>query len=253
MHHAYVTPLLVGCVVGCAGSHHGTLNQPTPSQSGVEAELRHDTQVLLDAIAPGDTAVWDRLLDSTAVQIDENDVVRDKAHILAELEPLPPGLVGHLEIDDFQVVLHGNVAVVTHEDQEYLDYHGQVIRSRFRMTDTWLNATAGWREIASQTLAVLQDPPSIRLDYATLCSYNGRYAMTDAIVATLRCAGDSLLMQRPGRPDRVFLAESRDVFFEPGQPRTRRIFQYDAQGQVSGFVDRREARDVAWRRIGPAA
>jgi hypothetical protein len=77
--------------------------------------------------------------------------------------------------------------------------------------------------------------------------------MTDAIVATLRCTGDSLLMQRPGRPDRVFLAESRDVFFEPGQPRTRRIFQYDAQGQVSGFVDRREARDVAWRRIGPAA
>jgi hypothetical protein len=248
-----MAPLVVACVLGCAGSHHVARDQPAPSQPEVEAELRHDTQSLLDAIAPGDTAVWNHLLDAAAIQVDENDVVRDKAQILASLQPLPPGLVGHLAIDEFRVVLRGRVAVVTHEDKEYLDYHGQVILSRFRMTDTWLNETAGWREIASQVLAVLQDPPSIRLDHATLCSYSGRYAMTDSIVATLRCAGDSLVVQRSGRADRVFLAESRDVFFEPGQPRTRRIFQYDAEGRISGFVDRREARDVTWKRIGPAA
>ena len=31
--------------------------------SSIETELRRDTQALLDAIAPGDTATWDRLLD----------------------------------------------------------------------------------------------------------------------------------------------------------------------------------------------
>jgi hypothetical protein len=99
-------------------------------------------------------------------------------------------------------------------------------------------------------MAVQQDPPAIRLNHATLCGYAGRYAMTDSIVATMRCAGDSLVMVRAGRPDRVFLPEVRDVFFERGQPRTRRIFLYDAQGQISGFVDRREERDVSWKRTG---
>jgi hypothetical protein len=223
-----------------------------PSQSAAEADLRRNTQDLLDAVAPGDRAVWNRLLDSAAIQVDENDVVRDKAEILAGLEPLPSGLVGNLAIDEFKVVLHGNVAVVTHEDKEYLDFHGQVIRSRFRMTDTWLREGADWRQVASQVLAVPQDPPAVRLEHATLCSYAGRYAMTETIVATLRCAGDSLAMERPGRTARTFLPETRDVFFEPGAPRTRRIFQYDAQGQITGFVDRREARDIAWKRIGPA-
>jgi hypothetical protein len=33
---------------------------------------------------------------------------------------------------------HGDTAVIAHEEDEYLNYHGQVQRSRFRMTDTWL-------------------------------------------------------------------------------------------------------------------
>jgi hypothetical protein len=42
------------------------------------------------------------------------------------------------------------------------------------------------------------------------------------------------------------------VFFEPGAPRTRRIFQYDDRGHITAFVDRREARDITWKRIGAA-
>jgi hypothetical protein len=236
-----VASLAAIAVVSCSVSR-------TPPSA--EAELRRNTQALLDAIAPGDTATWNRLVDSTAIIVDENDVVRTKAQLLAQLKPLAAGLVGNLAIDDFQVVQHGSVAVVTHEDKEYLDYHGQIIRSRFRNVDTWLRESAGWREIGSQTLAVLQDPPAIHLDHAALCAFGGRYTMTADIAATLHCSGDSLIMQRAGRPDRTFLPETRDVFFEPGAPRTRRIFQYDAHGRVTGFVDRREARDVAWTRAG---
>lgn len=241
---------LIIATVSCA--RFGSEDSAHQSARDAEIELRHDTQMLLDAIAPGDTAVWNRLLDSSVVLVDENDVVRSKAKILAELKPLGPGLVGNLAIDDFQVALHGDVAVVTHEDKEYLEYHGQIIRSRFRNLDTWLHETGGWRQIGSQTLAVLQDPPAVHLDHAAVCGFAGRYALTADIVATLACAGDSLVMKREGKPDRTFLPETRDVFFEPGAPRTRRIFQYDAHGRVTGFVDRREARDVAWKRIGTA-
>jgi hypothetical protein len=221
------------------------------AQSSVEAELRHDTQALLDAIAPGDTATWNRLLDSLATQVDENDVVRDKAEILANLQPLGPGLKGHLDIDDFRVTTAANMAVVTHEDNEYLDYHGQILRSRFRMTDTWVHSASGWRLFAEQVLAVPIDPPiEIRIEPRALCGYAGRYALTEEIVAEIRCDGDHLVVARQGRPDRTFRPESPDVFFEPGQPRTRRIFQRDEHGHIIGFVDRREGRDVAWKRIG---
>jgi hypothetical protein len=67
----------------------------------------------------------------------------------------------------------------------------------------WIRSPGGWKQLASQVLAVLQDP------------------------------------LRP---------ELLDVFFEPGEPRTRRIFVRNAQGQITGFVDRREARDILWRR-----
>jgi len=220
------------------------------SDKAVEAELKRNTQALLDAIAPGNAAVWDKFLDPRAIQIDENDEVRDKPAILAELKPLGKGLVGRLEVDDFRSVIHGNVAVVTHEDKEYLDYYGQIIRSRFRLTDTWIKTPQGWRQIASQVLAVQQDPPAMKMDRTQLCKYQGRYSLTSEIVASIHCAEDRLIVQRPERTDRTLLPEASTVFFEPGQPRTRRIFQLNASGEVTGFVDRREGRDVVWKKIG---
>jgi hypothetical protein len=228
----------------------GRVAAKSQEPSAVAAQLRSSTQTLLDAIAPGDVAVWDRLLDEKAIQVDENNVVRNKTEILAALKPLSPGLTGHLTIDDFRVVEHGETAVVTHEDDEYLDYHGQIIRSRFRMTDTWIHSSAGWKQLASQVLAVLQDPPVRKLDAKALCGYSGTYELTPDIKGTMRCESDELVFERPGHPPRHFRSELLDVFFEPGQPRTRRIFVRDPQGHITGFVDRREARDIVWRRTG---
>ena len=208
--------------------------------------LEAATQALLDAIAPGDAPVWDRWLDPAVIQVDENDVVRGKAEILKELQPLPKGLVGHLKVDDFRMALAGDVAVVTHEDAETLDYFGQMLYSRFRMTDTWHRTPQGWRLIGSQVLAVHQDPPATTLDQATLCGYAGRYVLTPEISVTAKCDGDRLVFQRAGKPDRAFLPELKDQFFEPGWPRTRRLFQRDATGAITGFVDRREERDIRW-------
>jgi hypothetical protein len=91
-----VTGLVIVAVAGCAAPRKLATQQPIPTQSVAETELRRNTQDLLDAVAPGNRAVWDRLLDSAVIQVDENDVVHGKAEILAGLEPLPTGLVGNL-------------------------------------------------------------------------------------------------------------------------------------------------------------
>ena len=41
-------------------------------------------------------------------------------------------------------------------------------------------------------------------------------------------------------------AEIADVLFTPGAPRTRKIFQRNAKGEVTGFLSRREGRDLVF-------
>jgi hypothetical protein len=40
------------------------------------------------------------------------------------------------------------------------------------------------------------------------------------------------------------------VFFIRGDPRIRKIFQYNANGEVTGFIERRESWDIVWNKVG---
>jgi hypothetical protein len=216
----------------------------------IAAELRRLTQEHLDAIAPGNVDVWRKNLHADVVHVDENGTVRGKDELLKELQPLPAGLVGSLRVDKFQATLVGDTAVATHEDLEKLDYHGQKIVSRWRTTETWLRGADGWKMIGSQTLALLDDPPPAAARANGSCEYRGFYELTPEIRTELRCALDGdLRSMRPGRPDQTYRAEVADVYFQPGQPRTRRIFERDAQGRVVSFVDRREGHDIRWKKL----
>lgn len=214
-----------------------------PLLADTEADLRRLTQEQLDAIAPGRVEVWKRNLHENFTHVDENNDVRTKDEILEELTPLPAGLTGKLEIAKFQVKVTGNVAIATHEDLEHLDYHGQMLVSRWRSTDTWLKTGDGWKLLAQQTMALLEDPPAVQLSNEQLCSYAGTYRLTAEITETLRCEGGKLV------GNRTYSAEIADVFFAPGRPRTRRIFFRDANGAITGFADRREGIDVRWTKV----
>jgi hypothetical protein len=108
----------------------------------------------------------------------EDNRALTKAQLLEEMKPLPKGLAGRLRAGKLEAEVHGNVTVTTYIAEEWLSYYGQVIENEFRMTDTWLKTDAGWRLIASQVLAVLEDPPAIALPRETLCGYNGVYRLT---------------------------------------------------------------------------
>lgn len=172
----------------------------SPTPSCAESELRQRTQELLDAVAPGDVGVWRTRLHERMVHVDENGIVRDKAALLAELRPLPAGLKGSLRVASFLVQRHGEVAVATHEDREDLIYFGQTLRSRFRTTDTWLCTEHGWRLIGAQVLAVPEDPPPVKLSATELCAYEGRYALTREVTATVRAKTGSFTSNAPAGP-----------------------------------------------------
>lgn len=240
-----VTKLLLAIAIlagGCAAV------RSTRGPADAVVVLKRQTQELLDAVTAGDARVWDRYLDPGVVYVSEAGVRQTKADLLAEIKPLPAGISGSLAISRFEVELFDDTAVVVHVDDETENYFGQTITAQYLCTATWRLSSDGWRMISQQVHAMLVDPPAIALPSEQLDDYVGTYRLTDEITYTIQRDGDHLIGERTGRPPQPLRAEARDVWFVPGQPRSRKVFRRDAHGRVNGFADRREARDIVWMR-----
>jgi hypothetical protein len=218
------------------------------AQEDVARTLKQQTRELFDAVTAGDARVWDRYLDANVIYLSEDGVRKGKADLLKEITPLPQGISGSIVVSDFQVRLHGDTAVTTHNDLESENYFGHMLKAEYRSTDTWIRTPQGWTLAASQVHAQLIDPPAITLAAAKLDEYVGTYRLNAEITYTVRRKGNVLTGERTGRSAQTLSAEATDVFFVAGQPRSRKIFLRSADGRVTGFVDRREGRDVPWTR-----
>jgi ketosteroid isomerase-like protein len=218
------------------------------AQEDVARILKQQTQELFDAVAVGDAHVWDRYLDANAIYLSEDGVRKTKADLLKEITPLPKGISGSIVVSAFEVRMHGDTAVTTHNDLESENYFGHALNAEYRSTDTWVRTPQGWKLVASQVHAQLIDPPVITLAPAKLDEYVGTYRLNAEITYTIRRNSSVLTGERTGRSAQTLNAEASDVFFVAGQPRSRKIFLRAADGHVTGFVDRREGRDVPWTR-----
>ena len=207
--------------------------------------LRTQTQELLDAVAVGNKAVWQRYLDPGMVYVSESGTIESKTSLLAQLDPLPAGTSGKLAIQRFTVTLHGDTAVVVYVAGETMSYFGQALNAEFLTTDTWRSTREGWRLVASAIHVKLFDPPAIELPPEQLDEYVGTYTLTPAIHYTIRRDGTRLVGQRTGRDPQDLRVEVRDVLFVPGQPRSRKVFVRD-NGKITKLLDRREGHDVIW-------
>ena len=219
-----------------------------PDSPAVQKQLRAADQALLDAIAPGDRAVWERFLAKDALFVDENGAVLRRDQFLAALKPLPSGNSGHITIVDYQASVHGNVALVIHKDDERENYHGIPLRADYLMTETWLKEGADWHLALVHVYVVAKDPPAIKRSAEELDEFAGKYRAAADLGYVIRRDGDHLVGDREGLPTVVLLQESADVFFVPGKPRDRKIFRRDANKKIVDFVDRREGEDLVFVR-----
>lgn len=202
----------------------------------------------LAAVAPGDWSVWDRQLGEDVVYAAEDGRVYTKSQLKEDFRPLPPGYSGTIEPGSFLVHLYGDTAIVSHEDLEHEVIHGQTLKARYRTTDTFVRAKGSWRLVASQVLALADDPPAVSVPASVLQQYAGRYQLAPSVIATVGVEGDRLTYERTGRPKTELLAELDGVFFVRGQ-RGRKIFARDDQGRVTRILDRRDGHDVIWMRL----
>ena len=206
-------------------------------------------QALMDATSNGDARVWDRLLDSDCLYVEEDDTVKSKSDMVKEAVPLPKGISGTIKVELLRFHADGNIAVAVSRDHETENYFGQVLHAEYLSTSTWKNEADGWKLIAAQVLAEPIDPAAIALPLSALTEYAGRYKLKDSdVVYSVTIRDRALFGNRDGKAPTLMNAELRDVFFFAGQPRIRMIFLRDASGRIRGFVSRREGRDVVWER-----
>lgn len=239
------------CVASACGGAGHTRSPASPApidDAAVQRMLVDNAQSLVDAVTNGSKATWERLADPGLVYVAEDGSRQTKQSILSQIQPLPPGISGKLTVQAPQFHRHGDTAVLTYDVHEVIDYFGHPLDVIYRITDTWVSKQGEWKLVAAQVHAALADPAAITLPPARLDDYVGVYALTKGITYTIRRDGDGLTGERSGRPVEPLRAEAPDVLFVPGQFRIRKVFTRGADGKVTGFVDRREARDVPWTR-----
>jgi len=219
---------------------------PVAAHADDSATMHAKMQALMDSVALGDKAPWIATLDKRFVQIDENGVGYDYGQSIAQVAPLPKGASGDIKVVEWKATVFGDSAVSTHLDDEHENFHGQKLHALYRSIGTWLKEDGDWKLVAMQTIALRQDPPAVPLPAKTAGEYAGTYRAGPDYTYTITQSGGRLYGATNGNKPVEIKAELADVLFTPGQPRTRKIFQRDAQGKVTGFLSRREERDVVF-------
>jgi hypothetical protein len=219
-----------------------------PAGPDTSATLQRATQALVDALAPGERAVWEHYADASLTYVTEDNEVKSRKQLLEEMKPLPGGSSGWIVVEEFHCTDFGGFAVTTYVMDEHETIEGHELHARYRGSDTWRATASGWRLVAAQVYAIPQDPPRGRAASA-LADYEGVYGLSAKTRQMIRREGDHLVAERAGRAPQLLVPESGDVFFTPGRPRTRRIFTRAPDGRVNGFAERREGIDLSWQRI----
>lgn len=241
---------LMAVLVGARADSFAAVRPPATDAArtaATSATLQRATQALVDALAPGERAVWEYYADPSLTYVTEDNEVKSRAQLLDDMKPLPAGSSGWIVVEEFRCTDFGSFAVTTYLMDEHETIEGHELHARYRGSDTWRATAAGWRLVAAQVYAIPRDPPRGEAAGA-LADYVGTYILSAVTHQAIRQDGDHLVAERPGRAPQLLLPESGDVFFTPGHPRTRRIFVRSTDARVAGFAERREGTDLTWTR-----
>jgi hypothetical protein len=245
-------PLMLILIFGLL-SVYGQAADSATTQIATDAvveQLKRATQELLNAIAPGDVAVWQKYLAEGCIYTDEEGHVKTKADLLKELTPLPQGYIGTIKIGEPTVFRQDHLIVMSHRDREDLQLHGQKLVTWFHSTDTWAEQQDGqWRLVAVQVMAIPNERKPITINPKMLNAYVGEYQLAANVIYTITREGDKLFGQRSGRAKEELLALCADTFYRKGVWRGEKIFERDAKGKVVRMLDRRENNDLVWSKI----
>jgi hypothetical protein len=219
---------------------------PVPSDA---TQLKRLSQAFSDASNTNNVAELASLLDDRVTFVNENGEIATKADLVSGAPaPKGSGQTQTLTQRNFKVQLYGKTAVTSFTDHLVQHAYGQLLTEDFLSTEVWLKEAGSWKMISSQTIALQVDPPAVTLPDGDIENYVGTYVAGPGLTVAIARSNGNLTASTNGGPRVKIEAEIRDVFFTPGRPRIRRIFQRNAAGTIVGFVSRHEGHDIRFVR-----
>lgn len=242
--HPSFGPLLAAIALAAATARP-SLAQVSPADSAAFVAI---TQQLMDAITNGDSSVWAPHLSPRWFITDEEGQHVPRTEFLAGLRGLPAGQRGQLKVTRWHLVGGPQVAVLSYDIDEWHDFYGQELRTRFHATDTWVREDGAWKMLASQMTALPTPIPGRRVARRLLVQYEGRYALTPEIVLRVAVRDSGLVLIRSnGTPEPLYALDDR-IFIRHGV-RGFWVFERNEQGAVTQLVNWRDNNAVVWRRL----
>ncbi|HEX8958052.1 MAG TPA: nuclear transport factor 2 family protein, partial [Burkholderiaceae bacterium] len=150
------------------------------------------------------------------------------------------------------LVVHrfGDMAVATFIHERVTQFYGQTLHTEYRSTETWVKRGESWKMLALQSRALEHALPVHALSAAEAQAYAGTYAAGADVAGTIAAEGGALSVRFGAAPALRLEAIAQDDFVVHDSPGTGFIFQRNVAGRVTGYVARREGRDLQFVRIG---
>ena len=170
-------PIVAVSIVVLAGTFASFGPERVFAQQRPVPWFQQTEQALMNAIAIGDKAPWDRVLDPRAVITTEEGEIITKADFLKSLRALPPGLEGGIEVKQLTVEEFGSMTVARFLADEWETVFGQRITTKYRITDTFRRDGSTWKLVASHASVVTADPPAQAVDKTDWKAFAGDYQL----------------------------------------------------------------------------
>jgi len=210
----------------------------TPADKRVEQELLKITRELINTSLRGDKSAFERYTADTYIETDFNGAITTRAKVLENFLTPPPSMKPTLELQDVQVHVYGDTAVMSSRGIYRAEANGQKITNSFRETDVWLRRDGRWQLIASHGSEIPPERVAVKVDPKIYDAYVGEYEMSPGLVFTVTRDGDKLMGQWTGSKKlHELLAQNETTFFIKGDTDLN-IFVKDEKGQITHILIR---------------
>jgi hypothetical protein len=205
----------------------------------------------MDAIAPGDKAPWERVMDPSCVVTTDEGEVLSRQQFLDSLGPLPAGLSGTITVRELTVQEAPSFAVIRYLADEAESVFGQRLVVNYRVTNTYRRDGAGWKMMASHLSVVTRDPPAQPVSDAGWPGLVGTYRLLpDGWTFTVELREGQLFGGRDPKKLRPLVPLAADAFVLSGAL-GEWLFVVET-GRATRIVNVRKFAPLVWTRVETA-
>jgi Domain of unknown function (DUF4440) len=237
------------CLTGAALCSLALASPPAASDE-LSEWFRMTTQSLYDAVALGDRAVWERVLDAGCTITTEDGEVFDKVSFLQTMRPLPPGFTGRIKVRDLTLRRIQEAAVVHYWFDETEDIFGQQLRTTYVETDVYRRAAGSWKMIALHVTVVPRDLDAVAVNSADWPALVGDYRFADAATShyEVRLRDGALYGGRDQKTATLLIPLAPLVFFQKGSIHIV-VFVQDGSGAITELRELHKYNEVVMKRV----